>query len=467
MTQINNNLKDLIRRGDATSSWSGFTYQGNITIYSALCLLNKIGNNVEEIKKYEIEIEKNEDFAILYEGELKSLHQVKSLQNKEKISGYTEAILQLFAKAIEFPSVIEISLHTACEIESFIKEDLISNLKNYNPSSLSENKRQLYRSTQEKLLDQQIFDEKFIIFKRNYDISGYIPAIKSIPLEDVKENIEQELEKFYTNHHENYTYKTSEQYSFAYLNLLKRLNKKISRIHDGSDTNYCLRLIDVYDVIYDEHVFGCTAETLGNFLLKELYSLFEQYCEDSTLGNDRLETVRNIWSKQWELLEKLPDDDFILLCRRLSPEIKNISTKSLDLNTYRKLLNEAGVRRMLFYCLFDLTHKMVHGETIKNIFTVKDNDDYLLTLIDRNNPDMVGRDIIKNLKDDKSLFDLLFDNKFYLTEHLDGVYGGKRSEGLMESEVKITGNRKKEKITLPKQIHFVSKTTISGRTIND
>ncbi|KQL27511.1 ABC-three component system protein [Cytobacillus solani] len=464
MTHINANLKDLIQRGDATSSWSGFTYQGNITIYSALCLLNKIGNNIEEIKKYEIEIEKHEDFSIFYNGELKSLHQVKSLQNKEKISGYTEAILQLFAKAIEFPSVIEISLHTACEVEDFKKEDLISNLKSYNPSSISENKKELYENTKEKLFEQQLFDEKLDIFKRNDDVSGYIPAQKSIPLGDVKDNIELELEHFYTNHHENYTYKTKEQYSYAYLNLLKRINQKISEIHDGSDTTYCLKLIDLYEIIYDQHVFGCTAETLSNFLLKELYSLFEQYCEDNQLDNERFETVKNIWSNQWELLEKLPAVDFILLCRRLSPEIKNISTESLDLNTYRKLLNESGVRRMLFYCLFDLTHKMIHGKTVKNIFTLKDNDDYLLTLIDRNNPDIVGRDIVKNLKDDKNLFDLLFDNKFYLTELLDGVYGGKRSEDLIDSEAERTeGDRKKEKITLPKQIHFVSKATVSGR----
>lgn len=468
LTQVNTDLigeclRELMKKGDATSSWSGFNYQGNVTIYTAICLLNKIGTNEEEIRKYEIEIEQNEDFSIYFNGELYSLHQVKSYQQGDTITKYSEAILQLFAKAICFPTVTNISLHTATEISNFTENDLIDNLKNFKITNLSETKRNLYSETIKVLFERNQFSNIYKLFKYNKSYDGYLDVELAIPLEDINQSIALELEKFYTNHHKHYNFQAIEQYKFAYTNILSRLIEMISQIHDKTKREYKIKLIDLYRIITNQNVFDFTHKTMSVYLKKELYSLFEQYCEDQEYSDDKQKEINDLWLKHWKIIEGLTDDEFILLCRRLSPDVTEISTQGLNAHTFRYLLNPSGVRRMLFFCLFELSHKIIFGDSVKNYLSIDEPHKPLLTLIDRVNPNTVGRDIVKNLKDDKGLFDLLFDNKYYLTESMDAKFAGKRVENLPVSEIQRSkSGRIKEKFTLPREIYFISKGKVQG-----
>ncbi|MEG0237047.1 MAG: hypothetical protein RR523_12620 [Cetobacterium sp.] len=72
---------------DATKSWYGYEYQGKLAIKKALEYISEEIDNrklkkFEELEKFaeglELEIEKNEDFAILKEGKYISIHQVKT-----------------------------------------------------------------------------------------------------------------------------------------------------------------------------------------------------------------------------------------------------------------------------------------------------------------------------------------------------------------------------------------------------
>lgn len=79
---------DNIFTHDASPTWSGFLYQGQIAVYLALkeiCELNDSGKEAE-IEKYSIEMEKSEDVAICYEDETGkqylSIHQVKNQRDR-------------------------------------------------------------------------------------------------------------------------------------------------------------------------------------------------------------------------------------------------------------------------------------------------------------------------------------------------------------------------------------------------
>lgn len=71
----------IIMKGqDATPSWEGYEYQGHIALNYAIKNISDIikkDNWKEEIKKYKIQVEGEEDFAIIKDDNYISLHQVK------------------------------------------------------------------------------------------------------------------------------------------------------------------------------------------------------------------------------------------------------------------------------------------------------------------------------------------------------------------------------------------------------
>lgn len=87
---------------DATPTWSGFIYQGDVAIYLALykiCELINNGVSKEVIKsEYCLEVEKSEDIAIVNDnGKRKqyvSIHQVKN-QKDNSIRKYRKPLIQL------------------------------------------------------------------------------------------------------------------------------------------------------------------------------------------------------------------------------------------------------------------------------------------------------------------------------------------------------------------------------------
>lgn len=118
----------------ASSSWSGFVYQGKVAIYTVLKYLNHYYPRLGEIEKYELEIEYLEDFSIIKEGKHVSLHQVKAKPETNTIGSYNEANLNLLGKLAKYPTVEEVNLHTAVEIKSFGKDDIYKGLKGYDVS---------------------------------------------------------------------------------------------------------------------------------------------------------------------------------------------------------------------------------------------------------------------------------------------------------------------------------------------
>lgn len=86
---------------DAVPTWSGFVYQGRIAVYLAIKKIIELKDDgkILEIDKYEIEMEKCEDIAIVYKcengkHEYISIHQVKN-EKGNTLSEYRKPLIQL------------------------------------------------------------------------------------------------------------------------------------------------------------------------------------------------------------------------------------------------------------------------------------------------------------------------------------------------------------------------------------
>ena len=86
----------LIAPISAINSWEGYKYQGNIALYVTLFHIKDILFQGESLDDYNIQIEGEEDFALLKNSQYKSLHQVKlgavNLDDNDKFAFIAEII---------------------------------------------------------------------------------------------------------------------------------------------------------------------------------------------------------------------------------------------------------------------------------------------------------------------------------------------------------------------------------------
>ena len=79
------------RGNDAIPSWSGYNYQGKITLLCSLNEINKIvatGLTESSFDGCYIEVEKTEDFVIFISEKVEALYQVKAYLSSDKISSF-------------------------------------------------------------------------------------------------------------------------------------------------------------------------------------------------------------------------------------------------------------------------------------------------------------------------------------------------------------------------------------------
>lgn len=86
------------RGNDAIPSWSGYNYQGKITLLCSLNEINKIvatGLTESSFDGCYIEVEKTEDFVIFISEKVEALYQVKAYLSSDKISSFLGAMGKL------------------------------------------------------------------------------------------------------------------------------------------------------------------------------------------------------------------------------------------------------------------------------------------------------------------------------------------------------------------------------------
>ncbi|NME66582.1 ABC-three component system protein [Flammeovirga aprica] len=83
----------------AMATWSGFVYQGKVAIYHVIRLLTEDVNATS----YDLQLDSLDDFAILSNNTILSLHQVKS-EKSNLYSNYREAFDKLEERIADFPA---------------------------------------------------------------------------------------------------------------------------------------------------------------------------------------------------------------------------------------------------------------------------------------------------------------------------------------------------------------------------
>ena len=78
----------------AVATWGGYIYQGKIALYHCLSLMLE---NAVDIKKFALQLDSIDDFAILLDGVCQSMHQVKAYKSDD-FSAYSEAISEQVEK---------------------------------------------------------------------------------------------------------------------------------------------------------------------------------------------------------------------------------------------------------------------------------------------------------------------------------------------------------------------------------
>lgn len=96
------------RGNDAIPTWSGFNYQGKITLLCVLLEINQLilkGYKPELLDDCHVEIEKTEDFVLVVQGKVKALYQVKAYLSTDKTASFLEAIKKLIEHRSELKSL--------------------------------------------------------------------------------------------------------------------------------------------------------------------------------------------------------------------------------------------------------------------------------------------------------------------------------------------------------------------------
>jgi len=102
---------------DASATWSGFNYQGKVSILHTLTIINKkLDEDLDfDFTNYELKLEHHEDFEIITAGGPESFHQVKAY-NETLYSKYSDSLLELTLELKNYPGV-KGYLHTWKTIE--------------------------------------------------------------------------------------------------------------------------------------------------------------------------------------------------------------------------------------------------------------------------------------------------------------------------------------------------------------
>lgn len=118
------NTKDY--HWDATPTWNGFGYQAKVSIYAFLAP-PKSSDKHALVK--ELEIEGIEDFAIIWDGKYKSIHQVKAY-NKTTLSEYTDAVYDLILKLMGLiPDAVFVRFFEQTSLDTITKTKLVKDVK--------------------------------------------------------------------------------------------------------------------------------------------------------------------------------------------------------------------------------------------------------------------------------------------------------------------------------------------------
>lgn len=460
---------DKVDTDKASSSWSGFIYQGKVAVYTVLKYLNYYYPNINEISKFEIEIEYLEDFSIIKDGDHISLHQVKAKPETNTIGSYNEANLNLLGKLIKYPTVKEVSLHTATEIKDFNKEKLRRSLENYNVKG----KKKELSEYQKLIFQENNFNEFYDKLKISCD-SGEIRLNRVIEINNIKEEILNEINTFYTNC-EDIKLKdlgiTNENKYLIYSNFINLIEEMIHQDHMKklNEGKILVNFTVFLDILLNESVFKFDNRTVTSLLIHDIADAFNNYCLD--YENNSVED-HETWSSHLKILKNFSPEDFYLLCKKLTPHVITKNQKKLDINELRNIMQPDAVRDSFIHALISFSKNISPPSNVESAYILNvDKLFYTLSTINsrgKNSHNRLGKEIYQNLSNDDQMFKMLFDIDGYVNSSIHDVFVGEitRVQSDVSSKV-IKESDFKSTITEIKKIQFLKIDKLKEDLFND
>lgn len=274
---------------DASSSWSGYQYQGKVTIYISLKLINKLCNNSpkDEINKYFIEVEHKEDLAIKKGQDYISFHQVKARKDDIYMNNYLEAIEKLYEEKEKSPGS-KLFLHTIVNIKDWgedkykqLYEKKIKNIKE-KIDLLRNEKNELNNIKEIEKLDAEIEENK-LKYSKSYKISNIklypYGEKKFCPLQEIAKCINEEIKEYL-----NLTNQLSKSgnIEIIYNALICFMDEYIKERHNGTVKNY-FPLSDIKDLLDSnllerDRLFHLSI-LKDNYCNNNIYEFCDKICE--------------------------------------------------------------------------------------------------------------------------------------------------------------------------------------------
>ncbi|UGQ25128.1 ABC-three component system protein [Acinetobacter calcoaceticus] len=299
----------------AISSWGGFVYQGKIALFHSIKLLVDRSFEGKEVKKFALQLDSTDDFAIYVEGNAISVHQVK-------------------AKASKYRSTFEKALNKSSQICI----DCCPNTKRYFHIANEIDDSSDYKN-----------EKKAIVEFYKYGEDSYCK------LERVEEVIKEKIEEYLNKNSLECSFLLIEQ-KYHYLSEL--ITSKVieihSLVHQGVSQNKAAyeNTIDS-DLILEILITDFNLVQDLPYEMKRLKNLFadtlENYVCDS---NEYFTNVQiNLFNEVFKHIYKMDDDEleYIKQSIRLS---SSEQIRNDDINTYAEIITDISATIVLV----DLPH---------------------------------------------------------------------------------------------------------------
>lgn len=425
---------------DASSSWSGYQYQGKITIYIALQLINEyVKNPIDmDIGKYFIEVEHREDLAIKKEDDYISFHQVKARKYDIYMNNYLEAIDKLYDEKIKNPNA-NIFLHTIVNIKDWSEEKYKDLYKSRIEKDIV--KINLIEEEKSKLTDTKTIKEKdtkinniknTIIYNQSrYDESNKINSIirceygsendKFCTLGDIKRYIEKEIREYlvYTKQNEKLG-----NIDVAYNKLVCYMDEYIKKRHTGEAKEY-FAIEDIKNILDMSYLDRDRMFHLSK--IKDIYCSIsiDNYCNDFCDMKEEC-SVEYYECKIYKILEHLLNIDFDDLEKIIMKFNPHVLIKNWEYDG-RNFVKEEGLYFLYGTIISHIEKELFISETVVKYDKAKLS--YLPTTInvisDRLKKSAIER-YKKTISNNKFLLNELFEDNVFITENIV-------SENILES----------------------------------
>lgn len=318
------------RGNDAIPTWSGFNYQGKITLLCSLIEINKMIIKDSEIHHISddcyVEIEKTEDFVIFIQGKVKALYQVKAYLSTSKTSSFLDASKKLIDHRSDL---------NALTADCYLCAPLAISDWNDNVNT--------YRN----------------------QIKLFFYDSKPVHVTEVAEKIKTELDKALKN-----MGLSNQKSDDIYLGLCNFLDEKVSVMHKQSakKRNYNLLFREIAEFIYranTEYIIEQEArekENIYNHIIGNFKNVIDNFCSNECENKKMGTCKKDIYG----CCALTTSYDYILeiniweYCKYLNPHIVTGWDKQLS---YVERLREEDFKKLLIPVLYQISNDFLHSNS--------------------------------------------------------------------------------------------------------